>query len=501
MADAIPQGGFQAYDQHIVTGGEYLRQKRVNEARAQFESALALRPDDSKALGLLGLTLFQMAAFEDALPVYSKLVEQSPNDSSLRLNLGLVHLKLGNADGAIAELTRCRELDPGQTRAVSYLGLAYARNGDYASAYQAFLQAGQADLAREMEQYLSAEARAAIVARVNARVSGQVPAQEPVPAADAVPAPVDEGEESKEIVIESAEALSESESEADVDEGEVKELPADTHEESPLEDKESGAVKEASDGRSAVSLAVESALPSASAAASARRTADGHLPPTPLSEFATSRLIRPEDGEHPFEISAGGVLIVRVDGRVMSRTEGVIVSGGELAYEPATRRVRGEHTGEPFGADGRPLFFVTGKGHLVAAPLGEHFAAVMLDDDILYVREDLVFAFEERLRWENGHVPGSRGTINMVQFRGEGAVSIRTGKPLLSVKLAPDRVVYVDVDALAGWIGRVVPRVVQPAAGGKSSATFVECAGEGVVLLDDNTGVSHGEPAAPATQG
>jgi hypothetical protein len=58
------------------------------------------------------------------------------------------------------------------------------------------------------------------------------------------------------------------------------------------------------------------------------------------------------------------------------------------------------------------------------------------------------------------------------------------------VKLAPDRVLYADADALAGWIGRVVPRLVQPAAGGKSSAPFVECTGEGVLLLDDTGSVN-----------
>jgi hypothetical protein len=62
---------------------------------------------------------------------------------------------------------------------------------------------------------------------------------------------------------------------------------------------------------------------------------------------------------------------------------------------------------------------------------------------------------------------------------------LRSRRPLLSLKLAAERVVYVEASVLAGWIGRVVPRLVTPAAGGKSSAPFVECAGEGVVLIED----------------
>ena len=134
---------------------------------------------------------------------------------------------------------------------------------------------------------------------------------------------------------------------------------------------------------------------------------------------------------------------------------------------------------------------MSGDGHLVASPLGHTFAAVNLDDDVLYVREDLVFAFEEQLRWENGHVPGSDAGINVVQFRGRGCVAIRTRKPSLGVKLTSDRVLYVDTDVLAGWVGRVVPRVVAPAAGGETSALFVECSGEGVVLLEDEDPQDH----------
>jgi Flp pilus assembly protein TadD/uncharacterized protein (AIM24 family) len=452
----------EPFEQHLVSGGELLRQDRVREARAEFETALRLRPDEPKALGLLGLALFRLAAFRDAAPVYEKLVQRNPSDSSLRLNLGLVYLKTGDASRAIVELTRSRELDPSQTRAVSYLGLAHARNGEYDRAYQAFLQAGQSDLAREMEQYLSEEQKAYIQSLV------RTPA--PERASDAY--------EAVDVDQVHAPPVAETPPPADTPFSRPPTAP-------PLIPEPSGVVAEESRERSAVSLAVESAAPSAAAATAATRTAAGHQPPLPLSEFATARLIRPEDGDHALEIGAGGMLLVRVNGKMMSRTEGVVVSGGDLAYEPATRRVRGQQTGEPFGSDGRLLFHVSGKGHLVAAPGGDHFAAVVLDDDILYLREDLVYAFEDALRWENGNVPGSAAAIRMVQLRGSGAVAFRSARPLLSVKLAPERVLYVDADSLAGWIGRVVPRLVAPAAGGKASAPFVECSGEGVILLEE----------------
>lgn len=474
----------------LLDGGEFLKQHRVAEARQMFSQALAVDPNNTRALGLLGLVCFRMNDFESALPVYERLVRLHQGDASFALNLGLVHLKLGNAQGAIAELRRCRELDPSQSRAVSYLGLAYARNGQYAEAYQAFLQAGDEDLAREMEQYLSDNERERIKGSVahgpvtEYSIETPLPASAPAVAAEASPddqareaiaqlfAPVN----TVEISADDVEVVEEEE--VSFDESEVATEPAESAEEAVPAERPT----------SVISQAVALALPSTAATVGVTKVAEGNQPPMPLFEFATAKLIRPEDGEHPFELSAGGVLIVRVRGRVFTRTEGVNITGGELAYEVAQRRVRGSATSDSFMTDGRPMFMVSGRGHLLAAPLGEHFTAVTLDDDILYLREDLVFSFEDQLRWENGKVPGSGARIPMVQFRGHGSLAFRSRLPLLSIKLPPEGVLHVDAHVLAGWIGRVIPRAVSPVGGGDKSTLFVECTGEGVILVEDESG-------------
>ena len=196
--------------------------------------------------------------------------------------------------------------------------------------------------------------------------------------------------------------------------------------------------------------------------------------------------VRPEDGDGAFELAPGGQLIIRVADRVLTRLDGVHVTGGELAFEHAMRRSRGHATDEPFDYGGTPLFAATGVGYLIAVPVDDErtFAAVMLDDDIFYLREDLVFAFESRLRWENGNVPGLRGKLPVVQFRGDGAVALRLAKPLVRVKLAPNGVVFVDASRLGGWIGRVIPRAVVPPVGSPLGEICVECSGEGIVLID-----------------
>jgi hypothetical protein len=239
------------------------------------------------------------------------------------------------------------------------------------------------------------------------------------------------------------------------------------------------------DGHSMLSREIQIASP-----ASATTTAHVFESPTgprPLAEVATESLVRPDDGDQPFELAGDGALIIRVAERMLSRLDGVHITGGDLAFEPAKRRSRGSQTEDAFDHGGSALHAITGDGWLIAVPDDRQFSAVMLDDDIFYLREDLVFAFEARLRWENGNVPGLRGKLPVVQFRGDGAVALRLARPLVRVKLPPQGVLFVEVGALAGWIGRVVPRAVMPPPNSPMSGVCVECTGEGIVLVDPPT--------------
>ena len=229
----------------------------------------------------------------------------------------------------------------------------------------------------------------------------------------------------------------------------------------------------------AITRAVDGAIPYLPASG----LDSGHLPPLKVGEFTAQRLLRPSDSGETLEIGAGGVLIAQVNGKLISRTHGVMVSSGELGFEPATRRIRGQQSDEIFGIGQEKLFLVTGQGYMVASARGEVFTALRLEDDIVYLREEYVFAFEPGLRWENGRVPGTN--FHVAQFRGHGCLAIRTPKELLSVRLTSERVMYVESGVIAGWIGKVVPRFVKPAAGGDSSTSFIECSGEGVVLMHD----------------
>jgi len=523
-----------------MRGTELLKLGKLEDAQKVFRAALALDTGNARVLALLGLSLFRGGNFDGARPIYEQLVERAPTDASHRLNLGLVYLKLGEAEHAINALEASRALDPSQGRAVSYLGLAYARAGRYAEAYRSFLLAGQTDLASEVEINLTTTERNQVhdqlqrsgleIAKTATDAAAKLakphtddvdtqpvrtltppaapparPTPPPAPAVKAAPPPAPaparkadpepSASSSMEIFVEkhADEALPVPRPMPPAHEISAPRMTDSLQFVMPTQT----AIPKPSDGQSMISVAVAAASPSSAATAPpGGRPAAGGTPPIPLSQLATDELVRPQDGDDPFEVTASGALVVRVSDRVMTRLDGVYVTGGDLAYEPATRRSRGHQTEEKFDYGGPQLHMVSGDGYLIALPGDRVFTAVSLDDDIFYLREDLVFAFQASLRWENGNVPGLRGRFPVVQFRGDGSVALRSGKTLVRVKLPAQGVLFVDATRLAGWIGRVIPRAVVPPGGGPMGEVCVECTGEGVVLVDPI-----GDPSKLAPQG
>jgi Flp pilus assembly protein TadD/uncharacterized protein (AIM24 family) len=576
----------EALDQAIARGSEQLKQGRLDEAQRTFRQAHELEPENTKVLALLGLSHFRAQKFAEARPIYEELVERAPTDAAHRLNLGLVYLKLGQGDLAIDALEASRALDPSQGRAISYLGLAYARAGRYAEAYRSFLLAGQNELAAEIDQNLAPGEREAILAQIGRPMGGEAapatpqplqntapvavpqlpprppqppqppqpqpppqqpqqpppqppppqPPQPPPPQSSAIPTtirrdrhsaptappplgglPIDVDPSSVGVVArQTARAITQNlvprgkppsvppanlpvsdvtfprGGDSDVAIISIGPPPRMTDSQQfvlPNRPQPVQAVPRPQEGHSMVSLAVEAAAPASPVIA---RTASGGRPPRPLSELATEALVRPDDSEERFEIAPGGNLVIRVVDRMLVRLEGVHATGGDLTYELATRRTRGHQTEERFDHGGATLHVVSGRGYLIATPGKYTFEAVVLDDDILYLREDLVFAFESSLRWENGNIPGLRGRLPVVQFRGDGALALRLERPFVRVKLPHQGVVFVDAERLAGWIGRVIPRAVVSPTGGPMGTMCIECTGEGVVLV---------EPAPPLAPG
>ena len=451
VMDAGASAGEGELDERLKRASELLRADRLVEAEQEIDAALELSSDDLRARNLRGLYLYRAARYDEARAGYLELAKAHPDDAALRLNLGLVELRMGRHAEAADNLRRVVRVEPGNARAQGYLGLALMRAGELREARDAFLRGGQGELARQVEA-LAALADEVLGARGELRRAAT------------------EGER----VLEGEQPFGAVELEAPVEEarrGGAWQLRAPV-DRPPIPGPEGETLE-------ALPLLLE--------------------PPRAVASFATARLLRPGGLGSAFALAEGGMLVVRVDGRLPTRTFGAIASTGQLTFEPLTRRVRGQGTDEPFGEGGEAMFAAVGQGLMVVAPRGARFTLLALSDDIVYIREPAVFAFEESLHWENGRLPGAASGTDearpgqggqggwtdgrVVQFRGNGRLVVRSQRAAFTLKIEPDAPLFVDAQALVGWIGRVVPRVMHGENGEPSP--YVEASGEGVLILEE----------------
>jgi uncharacterized protein (AIM24 family) len=206
--------------------------------------------------------------------------------------------------------------------------------------------------------------------------------------------------------------------------------------------------------------------------------------PVPLLAFVLSRL-----GQAPAPAIPSGALRLAVVDEAHVRSDGVLAGAGNITWHPAYRRSQGRHTTEPLGGEGARFFRLTGTGDVWVAGAPSRWLPVSLTEDVLYVREDRVLAFDGSLSWETGTVPGAE--LRMLQFRGRGVVALTLGESPVAIKVTEDRPTLLAGARLVGWVGRLVPHgAPAPVAASAGGAPFqLACQGEGVVLLDT--------PAAP----
>jgi uncharacterized protein (AIM24 family) len=431
-------------EEHLARAGEHLKSDRLDAAEQEVFAALAVRPGDLRARNLRGLILFRAGRHEEAFEVYTELLKICPNDAALRLNLGLVELRMGRYTDAARDLRQVVEIEPANLRAHGYLGLALLRSGDLPGARDAFGRAGQFDRQSQVE------ARMAELDAEGDRVALRYAANEGSRMLD---------------------------------------------QEQPFAAVELEAQPEGTEGSAQVGMheTPVAILGSESGAGAGDRNVDSPLktlqltPPLSVAAFATARLLRPGALGDPFALAEGGLLVIRIDGRLCTRTLGAIASTGQLEFKPLHRRVRGRASEESFGEGADAMLLALGHGLMVVAPRGQNLQALALSEDIVYLRESGVFSFEEALHWESGRIPGSE-MLRVVQFRGTGRVVMRTARAVVTLKLESDATLFIEASSLVGWIGRVVPRLVCQESGEPSP--YLECTGEGVLILEDPPQVS-----------
>lgn len=429
-----PSAGDEEFLYHLYRGSDLLQDGKIGDAKEALERALSFQPKDARGQDLLACVYFRLGVYPRAIEIYRRLVAEHPREPVLRVNLAVVFLKTGQPEAALAELKAAIDVQPDHPKANSYLGLVYQRLGDHVRAKEAYLRAGLVHMARRMGTLVEAE------------TGGRS-------ADDAIR----EEHRRKDVGSVADRAFQEIDSE-----------------DNPF-------LLEAERTAPAPKAAWTATEPGGEAVRPQPRVEPISIPPPAPTPRAGIVADLGPVGTTGISVEPGGALVLQLAGTIHARTTPLVLFEGTLAFEPARRRSKGRERDEPFGEGEAQVSLVRGSGRIVLAPAGASHYVVRVDDETLYVREERVAAFTDDLSWENGQVATPGGALRLASFRGRGQVALRVEGDLRRVTVRPQEGVSVDPAAVAGWMGRLLPRAVPRP--GETDLGMLHFAGAGALLV------------------
>ncbi|MFB9139840.1 tetratricopeptide repeat protein [Maritalea porphyrae] len=160
-------GGERLIDWHLyyVRGIAFERQKKWDQAEADFKRALALYPDQPQVLNYLGYSwVDQGMNLEQALGMIETAVSLRPNDGYIVDSLGWAYYKLGRYEDAVETLERANRLTPSDPTISDHLGDAYWQVGRKREAGFQWAKAKEMDPDEELLEKLDAKLAEGLIA-------------------------------------------------------------------------------------------------------------------------------------------------------------------------------------------------------------------------------------------------------------------------------------------------------------------------------------------------
>ena len=118
----------------------YARTNRADQAIAIYLRALQISPDDKVLLLNLGLAYLKQEAHQRAIPVFARLLALDPKHQQARQLLAICRISTGQLAAAIRDLEVLRAASPPAEQTLFLLGWAYLKNHDATNAKTVFDQ-------------------------------------------------------------------------------------------------------------------------------------------------------------------------------------------------------------------------------------------------------------------------------------------------------------------------------------------------------------------------
>lgn len=126
---------------HYNIGMTLTLKGRPDDAIAEYRQALQLDPKYSDAYINVGTVLLHEGKVDDAAAEYLAALKITPNDATAHYDLGTILLRQGKVEEAIAQLERAVQINPDYSDAQSNLGTALLRQGRLGKAVGHFQEA------------------------------------------------------------------------------------------------------------------------------------------------------------------------------------------------------------------------------------------------------------------------------------------------------------------------------------------------------------------------
>jgi hypothetical protein len=207
--------------------------------------------------------------------------------------------------------------------------------------------------------------------------------------------------------------------------------------------------------------------------------------PNRLSELAPAVQVFHEPPAEPFVVEPD-LIQIAVSGELLTRLTGLISYSGVLDLKPERKRFRGRLTDRGFGEGDFQMNRARGQGVLLLNPGKQVFLPTELQGEAAYFREEVIFAFEDFLLFENGRLPSEIAPdLDLVYLRGKGRVLLSLRAPPKSLEVNPARPLMVPLENLVGWFGSLTPRIsiLSFDEMGNVVRAGVELSGHGYVLF------------------
>jgi uncharacterized protein (AIM24 family) len=489
------------FDHALEQGTEALQRGDAALARNSLEKALRHKPRNQRARNLLGLSLFKLGELPRAEAIYRGLIEDHPADPTLRVNLGLVFLKSMASADAVRCFETALDLSPDHQKAQNYLGLALAQKGDLGRAREWFRKSGNTAMADRMSQALADSPVREVANEAERTLSEEKPfrsalEKEPgtVPTA---PSGAPAHHQTDKIPAMAA-ALATGTLPA-AEPATVVDLPAAAGPPEAAAPRTMPAFGTRWVATDPATPAAPPVAPREHATPLGRIAAHGPSPEAPLAStpgadlsdatalasYTSSTMLTMPASDGGFGIGPTEVLI-QLKGEMLTRLDGLVASWGSVVMKPELKRFRGKATDKPFGEGARRMLRGSGEGRFIISREGRHFTALELGDEPAYFREEILFAFQESIVFENGRVPSRTGSdLHLVHLRGRGKLLLVTAGTPKAVEIIKGEPMRIPMDQLVGWHGPLIqPRLVPIVEEAPELGVALELAGEGRALLD-----------------